>query len=378
MKLPKRGLEDGDRAWRKKRRGRVFHHLIEWEDVWGDFKGFDFTCPERPSEEKEELEDGGEWKLLDEKLRCKTCSSILDAFDSKVYSLSEKTRGDNWHLSSKVVRSVTYPKRWDGLRHKFTLKLDREQYENLKNAPRFKTKKGAKAGRWRVKPRAWVNGEKRYRYWARKIGRTPNKVEYFPTEEEKKGKFRRGAKASGMSFQIKKEIFRLIQEGNSNHIDRLMKKYDYSLFDLFPKRGVNAPESRRMIERQENLENIDDDELLEFSKKIWKTALSHLIGLQLRDRFGDEDRGVKKSNHDWPEKQIQLYCPDFSVVVWELLFKSNEKKEVSLKGKIRAATVTMNFINKIRKKRGVKPYESVKEYLLERDPELLKEYRSEG
>ena len=77
----------------------------------------------------------------------------------------------------------------------------------VNSVSRFKTKKGGKAGRWRVKPRTWGDGEGRYRYWARKLGRTPNLVEYFPTEEEKKGKFRRGAKASGMSFKIKKEIF---------------------------------------------------------------------------------------------------------------------------------------------------------------------------
>jgi len=450
VKLPKRGCKDGDLAYRKKKRGRVFHHLITWDDARGDFNGFDFTCKAKPPKEMEGLEEGGEWLLLEKGQQCKTCSSILemvkdydsvrDATEESVdnahsgapenykcecgttnqeYFHTDKNRGEvfcnqcgfvirsnmidssaptrrlsssdpdkeygkgnsGFRFSTKAVRNVTYSKKWDGLKHKFAVNLDREQYENLKNEPGSKTKKGAKSGRWRVIPRTWVRGGRGYRYWARRIGERPNFVEYFPyIEEYYLLNSRRGAKASGMSFKIKKEIFRLIQEGNSKHIDRLMERYDYSLFDLFPKRGVNAPESKLMIERLKNRENIDDDELLDFSKKIWKTALSHLIGLQLQDRFGDEDRGVKESNHDWPKKkkQIQLYGPDFSVVVRELLFKSNEKMEVPLEGKIKAAKFTMHFINELREKRGVPPYESVTEYLLEGDPKLLEEYRSVG
>ena len=381
VKIPKRGREEGDQAYRLKKRGRVFHHVILIGKN-GDL-GFDFTCPQPPPEDSYDgIEERRKWEDLDKVLRCKTCSSILDAFDDYGRKVVEKKpewmtdkewRAIRWKVSPKFVAGVTYSNTWDGLNQKFSLYLDREQYENLRNEPPKKTKRGTKSGRWLVRPRSWVKGERRYRYFAR-----GHSDEYFPSIEEKKGNFRRGAKASGMSFKIKKEIFRLIQAGDSKHIERLMKKYGYTICDLFPKRWVNAPESRRMIARLKKGDRPDDDELLEFSKKIWKTILSRLLDLQIRDRLGGKGAGGKKTDYGRPKKHFQFFGPDFSVVVWELLFKPNEEMEVSLQGKIKAAEVSMDFVNENRKKRGVHPYDSVTEYLLERNPKLLEEYRREG
>ena len=141
------------------------------------------------------------------------------------------------------------------------------------------------------------------------------RAEFNPSENPT----RRGAKPGKMSYRIRREIFLVIQPDRasqlliSNQSESERKILLSSITGLFPTRGKNASESKRMISMLESGDSPSEGELRRFSDKIWMTVLSRLIDLEIRDNVGGDILGVGR------KKAVQAWLPDFSVVVWELL-----------------------------------------------------------